>query len=373
LCLKYPNLDIRVESSKVRCFKDEDYSNFGIGIQETVSDCDLLMGVKEVPLHKLIPGKNYIFFSHTIKKQPHNKALLAAVLEKAITLFDYELLTDEKDHRLIGFGWWAGIVGAHYALLMLGKKKSAYQLKQACECLNLQELVDQYDYIRIPPAKFIITGGGRAASGAVEMMQRAKIDEVNKEDFLHSIFSKPVFVQLHSTDLYRRKDRKLFDEQDFYHHAGEYESIFKPYLSRADALIYCSYWDIHAQELFNDHDILAKDFSCKIIADVSCDIPGPIPTTMMYTGSQDPVYGYCLEDRKIGAPYKNNTIDVMAIPNLPNELPRDASRDFGKILSDLMIPGIMHYPNDPIIQRAIIVENRVLMPRFAYLEDWVKS
>jgi len=373
LSLKYPNLDIRIESSQVRCFKDEDYRNFGIGVQETVSDCDLLMGVKEVPINKLIPGKTYIFFSHTIKKQPHNKVLLNAVIEKGITLIDYELITDENGNRLIGFGWWAGIVGAHYALLMLGKKTGAYHLKPACDCINLQELIDQYDYIQIPSAKFIITGGGRAASGAVEIMHRSKIEEVSIEEFLNSSFNKPVFAQLHSRDLYQRKDGKPFDEKDFYHNANDYESVFKPYLSKADALIHCSYWDIHAQELFDDHDILSKDFTCKIIADVSCDIPGPIPTTMMHTSSKDPVYGYCLEDRKIGQPYKTDTIDVMAIPNLPNELPRDAARDFGKTLSESVIPSIMHYPDDPVIQRAIITKEGKLTPRFAYLEEWIKS
>ena len=373
LSLKYPNLDIRVESSDVRCFKDDDYRNFGVGVQETVSECDLLMGVKEVPINKLIRGKTYIFFSHTIKKQPHNKGLLKAVIEKGITLIDYELITDEDGHRLIGFGWWAGIVGAHYALLMLGKKTGAFNLKPACECVNLQELVDQYDFIQFPHAKFIITGGGRAASGAVEIMHRSKIEQVSKEEFLNTSFSKPVFVQLHSGDLYQRKDGKAFDEQDFYHHATEYDSIFKPYLFKADSLIHCSYWDINAAELFNEHDILSTDFTCKIIADVSCDIPGPIPTTMMQTSSKDPVYGYYLTDRKIGEPYKPETIDVMAIPNLPNELPRDAARDFGKILSESVIPSIMHFPDDPVIQRATITKEGKLMPRFDYLEDWIKS
>ena len=373
LSLKYPNLDIRVESSEIRCFKDDDYRNFGIGVQETVSDCDLLMGVKEVPVNKLIPGKHYIFFSHTIKKQPHNKALLKAIIDKEITLIDYELLTDDNGRRLIGFGWWAGIVGAHYALLMLGKKTGAYNLKPACDCINFQELVDQYDYIQIPPAKFIITGGGRAANGAVEMMHRAKITEVKKEDFINNIYAYPVFFQLHSRDLYKRRDGKPFDEQDFYKNASEYESIFKPYLTCADALIHCSYWDINAEALFSDQDILVGDLKCRIIADVSCDIPGPIPTSMMYTSSKDPVYGYSPKDKKMGEPYKKVTIDVMTIPNLPNELPRDTSKDFGQVLSEIIIPKIMNYPDDPVIRRAIIAENGKLSNRYSYLESWVNG
>ena len=371
LSLKYPHLDIRVESSKIRCFSDDDYRRFGVGVQETVSDCDLLMGIKEVPVDKLIPGKNYIFFSHTIKKQPHNRKLLQTVLKKKIRLIDYELLTDDQGKRLIGFGRWAGIVGAHYALLMLGKKNGLYDLKQACHCVNFQELVDQYDEIQFPASKFVITGGGRVAGGAIEIMQQAGIEQVNKEDYLHNKFDKPVFVQLHSADLYKRKDGKDFSNEDFHHHAKDYKSIFKPYLSKTDVLIHCSYWDVNAAPLFVDQDILKKDFKTKIIADVSCDIPGPIPTTILHTSSEDPVYGYSLVDRKLGQPYKKDTIDVMAIPNLPNELPRDTSRDFGKILAENIIPLMMHYSSDPIIKRATIAENGKLTPPFEYLQDWI--
>jgi len=373
LSLRHPNLDIRVETSNVRCFRDDDYRKFGIGVQETVSDCDLLMGVKEVPVNKLITGKTYMFFSHTIKKQAHNKPLLQAILEKNITLIDYELLTDENGHRLIGFGWWAGIIGAHYALLMLGKKTGAYNLKPAMECLNLQELIDQYDEIRIPPAKFIVTGGGRVASGAIEIMHRAEIEEVSKADFFDKTFDKPVFVQLHSRDLYSHKDGLAFDDNHFYHNAGEYKSVFMSYLSKADVLIHCSYWDLNAMPLFTLNDLAIENFSMKIIADVSCDIPGPIPTTIITTSSKDPVYGYNITDGTIGKPYEPGTIDVMSIPNLPNELPRDASRDFGKILMDSVIPGIIHLKDDPTVNRAIIAKNGTLMPAFSYLEDWVKS
>jgi len=364
-------LDIRIEWSPIRCFKDGDYKKFGIGVQEKVDNCDLLMGIKEVPIDRLISGQTYMFFSHTIKMQARNKGLLKAILEKKITLIDYELLTDDQGHRLIGFGRWAGIVGTHYALLMLGKRHGTYDLKPARECLNLQELVDQYDEVQFPASKFVITGGGRVAQGALEIMERAGISQVSKEDYLAKEFDKPVFVQLHSADLYQRKDGQEFEQQHFYANPSEYDEIFKPYLSKTDILVNCMYWDIHAPILFSDEDTQSKDFRVKIISDITCDVPGSIPVTIKSTSSDDPIYGFHIKDKSIGKPYQEDTIDVMAVTNLPNELPRDASRDFGKIMTETVLPKIMNYPEDPMFERATIAKGGKLTPRFSYLEQWI--
>jgi saccharopine dehydrogenase (NAD+, L-lysine-forming) len=366
-----PKLDIRIEWSPVRCFKDEDYKKFGIGVQEKVDNCDLLMGIKEVPVDKMIPGQTYMFFSHTVKMQEQNKGLLKAVLDKKITLIDYELLTDENGHRLIGFGRWAGIVGTHYALLMLGKKTGSYDLKTARQCLNLQELVDQYDAIQFPASRFVITGGGRVAEGALEIMARAAIPRVTKEEYLNQAFHHPVFVQLHSKDLYHQKNGNPFEQQHFYHNPGLYDSSFQPFLSKTDILINCMYWDTHAPKLFQEEDTLLPDFAIKIISDITCDIPGSIPITYKATTSDDPVYGFHTKDKSIGKPYLEDTIDVMSIPNLPNELPRDASRDFGKIMMEIVLPRIMNYPEDPMFERATITKAGKLTERFRYLEEWL--
>jgi len=373
LSLRHSNIDIRVERSQVRCYGDGDFSNFGIGVQDKIDNCDLLMGIKEVPIERLMPDKTYIFFSHTIKKQQRNKGLLKAILDKRITLIDYELLTDDRGMRLIGFGRWAGIVGAHYALLMLGERTGAYHLKPAIQCINLQETIDQYYELKFPKAKFLITGGGRVAQGALEIMQHAGIEEVSKADFLLKEFAGPVFVQLHSEDLYQRKNGEPFDKQHFYRHAAEYETCFKPYFSKADVLLNCMFWDINAPVLFSPEEALSDAFRIKTIADITCDIPGSIPITLHETNSADPIYGYYPANNAIGTPYTKDCIDIMAVPNLPNELPRDASRDFGKIMMDTVIPHIMHYPDDPFIARATIAKAGKLMPGFEYLEEWVNS
>jgi saccharopine dehydrogenase (NAD+, L-lysine forming) len=373
MVLQYPHLDIRIEWSPVRCFSDEDYKKFGIGVQEKVDHCSLLMGIKEVPVEKLIPGQTYMFFSHTAKKQERNRGMLKAIIDKKITLIDYELLTDEKEHRLIGFGRWAGIVGTHYALLMLGKRTGQYELKTARQCLNLQELVDQYYEMEFPAAKFVITGGGRVAHGALEIMEQAGIQKVSKEEFLTKRYDKPVFVQLHSRDLYARKDGQAFDEHHFYHNPSEYNSSFQPFLSKTDILVNCMFWDPRAPRLFEVEDTKSRNFTIKIVSDITCDVGGSIPITFKETTSDDPIYGFHPEDNTIGKPYQEDTIDVMAISNLPNELPRDASRDFGKIMMEIVLPRIMEFPNDPMFIRATIVKNGALTERFKYLEEWVNS
>jgi len=373
MVLHNQKLDIRIETSTIRCFKDDDYKKFGIGVQDKVDNCDLLMGIKESPIDRLIPYQTYMFFSHTIKMQERNKGLLNAILEKKITLIDYELLTDENGHRLIGFGRWAGIIGTHYALLMLGKRSKTFDIKPAKDCLNLQELVDQYYEIEFPAAKFVITGGGRVAQGAIEIMKHAGINKVSKDDFLNKEFDKPVFVQLHSKDLYKRKDAQPFEQQHFYKNPKEYESSFKPFLSKTDILVNCMYWDINAPKLFTLEDANSIDFSIKIISDITCDVPGSIPLTIKTTSIDDPIYGYQIKNNSLGMPYQEDTIDVMAVPNLPNELPRDASRDFGKVMMDIVLPRIMNYPNDSMFERATIAKNGKLTDRFSYLEEWVRG
>lgn len=368
---KYTNLDIRIEWSPFRCYTDEDYMRFGVGVQEHIAHCDLLMGIKEVPIDKLIPGQTYMFFSHTAKKQPHNRPLLRAILDKQVTIIDYELLTDENGVRLIGFGRWAGIVGTHYALVMLGERTGAFKLKCAKDCLNLQEVTDQYDNIQIPPVKMVITGGGRVAQGALEIMHKARIKQVTKEDYLSKTFDEPVFVQLHSQDLYKRISDGGFDKQEFYHHPDKYENAFEPFIPVTDILINCMFWDPRAPRLFEEEQTKAPDFKMKIIADISCDIDGSCPITHRATSSEDPVMGYHADNGAIGKPYQKDTIDVMAISNLPNELPRDASRDFGIIMMHTVIPRIMSDSHDALFERATIASNGQLTPRFSYLQDWV--
>ena len=370
---KFPGLDIKVESSPFRCFPDEDYRKFGIDVVDDVSSCDLLFGIKEVAIHALIPNKTYCFFSHTIKEQPYNRQLLQAILDKNIKLIDYEAITDANHIRLIGFGKWAGVVGAHYALLMLGKRTKMFHLKKAIDCLNLQELEDQYDAIDFPNKKFVITGGGRVTHGAREIMASAGILEVNKYDFLEMEFDEPVFVNLHSEDLYFHPEYSTFDSHHFYAHPEQYQSNFKPFLSETDVLINCMFWDNKAPKLFSLEDIAEKSFRIETIADVSCDIEGSCPITFRESTIDNPVYGVDRYNRIETKPYQRGVIDVMAVSNLPNELPRDASKDFGKILMEHIIPDYIDNPHADIFERAQITNNAKLTERFLYLTDYLEG
>jgi saccharopine dehydrogenase (NAD+, L-lysine-forming) len=370
---RFPELEIKVEWTAYRCCPDEDYKKFGINVVENVSDCDLLLGIKEVPVDKLIAGKTYMFFSHTSKKQPHNAGLLHVILEKGITLIDYEMLTDDQGNRLIGFGRWAGIVGAHYALLMIGKRRKLYNLKPASQCVNLQEVLDQYENIQFPATKFVITGDGRVAHGALEVMDFAKITRVSKEEFLEKEFPYPVYTQLHSSDLYKKPGVDAFDKTDFHLHPEAYINCFLPFTEIADVLINCIFWHPKAPRLFQAEDIEKTGFKMKIIADVSCDVNGSVPITFRESIIADPVYGVHVYDKRICKPYEEDTIDVMAVSNLPNELPLDASRDFGKILMDIVIPKYLYTHEYPLFERATIVREGKLTPRYAYLQDYAEG
>ena len=327
---------------------------------------------KKCPLINLSPAGR-ICFSRTHKKQAHNRKLLQAILEKNITLIDFELLTDEHNIRLIGFGRWAGIVGAHHALIMLGERTGAYKMKPASQCLNLQEVTDQYHNLEFPPAKIVITGGGRVASGAIEVMKAAKIEQVDKLDFLTKTYDKPVYTIVHSHDIYYLEEGKAVDKEHFYHYPELYKSSFKKYTQAADILINCIFWNPIQAPLFTINEAKEPGFKTKIIADISCDIDGSVPLTIDATSIENPVFGYYPATGQMGKPYQPDSIDIMAVPNLPNELPRDASRDFGIIIQETLIPLLMLDPHDMLFERATIAKGGKLTPRFAYLQDFANG
>lgn len=369
----YPNIEIGVQSSDARCYTDEDYRTFGIPVKDNVEDCDLLLGIKEVPPEKLVPRKTYMFFSHTIKKQPHNQKLMQAMLEKEITLVDYELLADDNLVRLIGFGNWAGVVGAHYAMLMAGRRRNAYELRRAKNCLNLQDLLDQYDTIQIPPLKIALTGGGRVAKGALEIMRHAEIPQVEPSEYIEQEFDGSVFTVLHSEHLYERADGQPFNKHHFYIHPELYRSRFLEYMPHTDVLINCMFWHPKAPQLFGIEDLSVPGFRMYTIADVSCDLDGSVPITTFCTTIENPVTGYDIKTGEYTEPYKPGVIDLMTVPNLPNELPKDASRDFGQIMLDTVIPQFMENRSGELFRRATIVKSGKLQPAFSYLQAYAEG
>ena len=369
---RFPEVEVVVQSSPWRCFSDEAYSKEGIRVSESVEDCDVLMGIKEIPREKLIADKTYLFFSHTIKKQPYNRAMLRTILEHKIKLIDYECLTWENGSRILGFGRFAGIVGMHNGFLTWGRKFSLYDMKPAYSCKNYLDLKFQYKNITLPPIKIALCGDGRVAHGALELLQYLNIREVTKQEFLEQIFNEPVFVHLRSEDYYARKDGKVWDKSDFYHNPEEYESTFQPYYRVCDMMVNAIFWHQGIPAFFTKEEMKQSDFNIKVIADITCDLNGPLPSTQKATTIDHPVYGYHPISEKLTEPYLQHTVDVMAVGNLPCELPADASTEFGESVLKYVMPHLLSSDVDDIIQRATISEKGKLTDRYLYLTDYVE-
>lgn len=372
---QYPGLRLVVEESPIRCFSDQEYCDLGIEVRADVSDCDILLGVKEVPVGHLIPNKTYMFFSHTVKKQPANRELLRQVLAKNITLIDYELLTNhDGGERIVAFGRWAGIVGAYNGLLTYGRKHGLYQLKPAYECLDMEDMQEEFFKVkRLPPIKMVVTGSGRVAQGAVEVLDKMGIRRVSVYDYLYHDFSEPVYTQLRSSDYNRRRDGRVWDTADFHRNPQEYESTFQNFLPVTNLLIACAYWHPAAPKLFTEEDTCRAHFRIDTIADVTCDVNGSIPTTKRSSSIQEPAFDYNCQTGELEVAYSRpNNITVMAVDNLPCELPRNASRDFGRQLLDNVFPHLLGEAGaDDIVERATIARGGHLMPRYEYLSDYV--
>lgn len=370
---KFQNVKVCVQSSPIRCFSDQEFAREGIPVVADVSDCDVLLGVKEVPVEQLISGKTYLFFSHTIKKQPHNRKLLQEIINKKIRLIDYECLTDERGIRVIAFGRWAGIVGAYNGLYTWGRKTGKLLLKRVIEYKDYAALKEDYNCIRIPPVRIIITGDGRVAGGAVETMELLTIKRVSPEDYLKSsLEEEAVYTQLSPKDIYFHKSGKPFDLQEFFQKPDEFGCDFKKWYSRTDLMINAIFWDPRAPRYFSLDEMKFPDFKITAIADISCDINGSIPATLRATTIAEPVMGYDPLSQKETDPFQPHTVDIMAIDNLPNELPRDASESFGEIMVSLVVPELVREKSE-MIERATIAKEGNLTPKYEYLRDYLNG
>jgi saccharopine dehydrogenase (NAD+, L-lysine-forming) len=367
----FPNVKVIVQQSPIRCFRDELYRNMGISVVEDISHADILLGVKEVPHNYLIANKTYLYFSHTIKKQPHNRKMLREILKKKIRLIDYETLVWDAGNRIIGFGRFAGIVGAHYAFVMWGKRNNCMQLKHASQCKDMSDLYEQYKHLSIPPMKIVLAGDGRVAHGVIEFMKKIKLHRVSQEEFLENEYDHPVYVQLRSEDYYTRKDNREWDKSDFYKHPQDYRSSFAPYYRKADVMINAVYWHSAIEPFFTAEEMKKDDFRIKIISDISCDIPGPIPSTLRSSTIDNPFFGYHPLLQKEITPFSNSSIDIQAVGNLPCELPVDASLEFGELLIKCVLPYLLIEDTDKIILNGTIAENGQLLPKYKYLTDYV--
>jgi saccharopine dehydrogenase (NAD+, L-lysine-forming) len=369
----YPGLRVRVQPSPHRAYTDQEYRDLGIEVAEDLTPCDIVLGVKEVPVSQLLPSKTYLIFSHTVKKQPANRELLRAVLREGITLIDYEMLTNAAGERIVAFGRYAGIVGAYNGLLTYGRKHGLFGLKPAHLCVDMDDMQEEFYKIKaLPPIKIAVTGSGRVAGGALEVLDKMGLRQVSVHDYLHRDFRVPVYAQLRSADYHRRRDGRAWDTAHFHEYPAEYDSDFGRFLPLTDLLIACAYWHPAAPRLFTEADTQEPDFKINTIADVTCDVDGSIPLTKRSSTIADPAFDYNPATSELETAYSRpENITLMAVDNLPCELPRNASRNFGRQLLDQVMPHLLGGDAAGVVARATIAEGGQLRPRYAYLADYV--
>ena len=365
----FQDVKIVVQPCFNRCFTDKEYKKAGIELREDLNECDLLLGIKEVPIHQLIDKKRYMFFSHTKKMQPHNQKLFQAVIAKQITLIDFECLEHEDGQRILGFGFFAGIVGAHNGMLAYGKRTHAYHLCRVGECKGYKQLINTYFELKLPNIKVSVTGSGRVASGILEIMNLLDIIEVEPEEFLQREFSYPVYVHLKGTNLYEHKITGRYNREDFHNNPASYKSKFGAFLSQTDILMNGTYWEKNMPSLFKWHDLLDHNFRIQTIADISDDKDGGIPCNLGNSTIEFPVYGVDPVSRQVIDPYQKGSVDIMAVSNLPNELPRDASIYFGDQLIKYVLEEVRK-DSSLVIERATMVKDGKLTEPYTYLKEY---
>lgn len=368
---KYPFVRFYVQPSPIRCFKDEEYAAKGCLLQDDLGHCDIIFGIKEVPIPALISDKTFLFFSHTIKKQPYNRNLLQTILEKNISLIDYETLKNPQGERIVAFGRYAGLVGAYNGILTYAKKYNLFDLRPAYLLFDRKEMDIELAKVNLPAIKIALTGNGRVTKGAIEMLEAMKIRRVSVAEYLHNDFEEAVYTQLRSADYHKNSNGNPFGN-DFYSAPSNYKSDFPKFYQQTDMLIATAYWNPQAPILFTKEETQRSDFKIKVIADVTCDINGSIPTTVQASTIAEPFYDFNPQTLDVAPPFSNSqNITVMAVDNLPCEMPRDASVDFGNDLINRVLPSLLVADTEQIIANALVTKQGHLTENFSYLEDYV--
>ncbi|SKB62512.1 Alanine dehydrogenase [Salegentibacter holothuriorum] len=371
LVKKFPEASFKVQSSDIRIFTDQEYQDAGFEVAEDISDCDVLLGVKEVPLPALIPNKKYFFFSHTIKKQAYNRDLLREILNNNIELYDHEVIVNHKNHRLIGFGRYAGLVGTYNGFRGIGLKENLYNLPKVESLPDLDAMLAELDKIKVPPIKILLTGAGKVARGAKEVLDHLNIKRLDVDEFLQFEGKKPVYCNIDVLDYNRRKDGSTGSQVEFFKNPSRYESYFMRFAKSSDFFISGHFYGDGAPVFFTAEDAKSKDFRIKYIADISCDINEPIASTIRPSTIAEPFYGYDPESEGEVDFREKDSILVMAVDNLPCELPKDASEGFGEMFMEHVIPAFFNNDKGGVLERAKMTQSGKLTSRFSYLQDFV--
>ena len=368
---KFPQVEFFIEKSDIRCFSDLEYEEMGLKVVTDLSNCDVLIGVKEVPIEKLIENKKYFFFSHTIKKQPYNKKLLQQIIKKNIELFDHETIVDNNNNRLIGFGYYAGVIGAYNGLRAYGLKNHTFSIPKAIDLKDRQEFNSILKSLSIPNMKILLTGKGRVGSGTKEVLDFLKIKEVSAQDFINETYNESVYVNIDVLD-YNYSDSIENTVSNFYNYPEKFRSTFSKFLSVSDIYFAGHYHNPKAPKLITLDDIKNPDFNVQVIADISCDIDGPIASTIRPSTIENPTYGFHKEKLVECDFLDENALAVMAVDNLPCELPRDSSEMFGEMFLKYVIPSFFNNDQDNILKNSKITSKGSLTDRFSYLSDYIQ-
>jgi alanine dehydrogenase len=368
----HPEIKVYAQRSDKRCFLDAEYERAGIELTDDLTNCDILLGIKEVPYSQIIPDKTYLIFSHTCKSQAYNRRMMQTFAKNNCTLIDYECMKHEDGQRIIGFGFFAGIVGAYNGMMVYGKRSGAYHLERVYKQKDFKELIHTYFGLKLPNVKIAVTGSGRVAHGILEIMNLMGVIEVEKEEFTEREFSYPVYVQLKGSDLYQHKYNGGYNREDFHLHPGQYNCLFANYTAHTDILMNGVYWDKDVPRLFEKEDISKPGFRIRVIADITDDCNGSVPINYGDQTIEDPVYGVDKTTFEKTAPFLPNSVDVIAVGNLPNELPRDASRYFGEQLIKFILPDLLT-GHSAIIDAATILKDGKITEHYSYLKEYAEG
>jgi len=392
-------IEFIVQPSTIRAFKDSEFEQVGCSVSEDLSDCDLIIAVKEIPVDFFKENKNYLFFSHTIKGQKENMQILKIMMEKNSTLLDYEKIVDDNNKRIVFFGKYAGIAGMIDSFYAYGQKlkfegidspfqkvKHAFDYKEVSKAkVNFAEIAEK---IKNGEQKFPviigIAGYGNVSKGSQEIIDLFPCKEltprelvaVDKSTLSTNCIYKVVFKE---QDLVEAKSGE-FNLTDYYNNPQNYQSIFTRYLNKIDIFINAVYWDNRYPKLITCDYLKQNQENLKnlrVIGDISCDVNGGVECTRKSTNTGEPFFVYEPEKDDIVMGIEGNGPAILAVDNLPGEIARDSSTFFSNILKNYIFSltkenlDSLSIPEE--LNKAVIVHKGKLMPDFKYLEEYLKE
>ena len=369
------NINFIIQPSNNRCFSDEEYELCGAKINENLNECSIIFGVKEIDPYILINNKTYLFFSHTFKidKKQKNigkdkKELLLSILNKKIKLIDYENIREKNGNRCLGFGRFAGIVGCYNTLNLFLKVLGKRSLASAYKINNYERLVLNLKNLYFPKAKVLVTGDGRVSKGVIELLNQTNIKEVSKKDFLEKKFDDPIFCNLETKDYVINNSSTNFNLEHFIKNPREYSSSALQYLKETNIFISAHYWEPSSPKIFENEDLKNLP-SLNIVGDITCDINGSVPTTIRSSTIEKP--NYWIDRNNLKEIEENNDgIAVMAVDNLPSELPRDSSAEFSEGIIKEVLPFLLNEDDGRILNGTITTDGSFL-EKYNYLNNYI--